>query len=554
MNETPVNETPVNETPVNDSYDVVVIGGGAAGLSGAVALARSRRSVLVVDGGEPRNSPAGHVHNFLTRDGTPPAELYAQGRAEVARYGGHVQAGKVTSLGRDGELFRAEVDGRVVTARRLLVATGLHDELPDVPGLAERWGTDVLHCPYCHGWEVRDKRVGILATGPAAVHQALLFRQLTPRVTVFRHTAAPFGADQAGQLGALAIPVIDGVVAQVEAADGRLTGVRLAGGPRIALDALIVAPKFVANADLLAPFGLTPAELSVDGQVIATRITADPVGATSVPGIYVAGNVADPQAQVITSAAAGLMAGAAINMDLVAEDARHAVARPARHHAAHDHASHDHASHDHAAQGQADRVAPHGEQAWDERYLSKPEIWSGNPNPVLVAETTGLQPGTALDAGAGEGGDAFWLAARGWQVTAADISSVAIDRAARRASERGLAITWLHANLAKVPAPGTYDLVTTHYLHVPKPEQGSLFRHLAAAVAPGGTLLVVGHDPSDMPRPELAEFGWMAQEVAAALGEGWTIEAVGVRPRQAAGPDGDAITINDAILRARRLT
>jgi len=543
-----MNETPVNEAPMNDSYDVVVIGGGAAGLSGAVALARSRRSVLVVDGGEPRNSNAGHVHNFLTRDGTPPAELYAQGRAEVARYGGHVQAGKVTSLGRDGELFRAEVDGRVVTARRLLVATGLHDELPDVPGLAERWGADVLHCPYCHGWEVRDKRVGILATGPGAVHQALLFRQLTSHVTVFRHTAAPFTGEPAGQLGALGIPVIDGVVAQVEAADGRLTGVRLAGGPRVALDALVVAPKFVANADLLAPFGLTPAEVSVDGQAIATRIAAGPAGATSVPGIYVAGNVADPQAQVITSAAAGLMAGAAINMDLVAEDARHAAARPARHHASRHHAAHDHATHD---QGQAD-AAPHGEQAWDERYRSKPAIWSGNPNPVLVAEASGLQPGTALDAGAGEGGDAFWLAARGWQVTAADISGVAIERAASRAGERGLAITWLHANLAKVPAPATYDLVTTHYLHIPKSEQQSLFRHLAAAVAPGGTLLVVGHDPSDMPRPELAEFGWMAQEAAAALGEGWTIEAVGARPRQAAGPEGDPITISDAILRARR--
>ena len=310
---------------VNESYDVLVVGGGAAGLSGAVALARSRRSVLVVDAGEPRNTPADHVHNFLTRDGTPPAELYAAGRAEVARYGGHVEAGRVESLSRDGELFRAQVGGRVVTARRVLVATGLHDELPDVPGLAERWGIDVLHCPYCHGWEVRDKRVGILATGPGAVHQALLFRQLTLDVTVLRHTAAPFASDQAGLLSALGIPVIDGLVARVEASGGHLAGVKLTDGTRVALDALIVAPRFVANADLLAPLGLAPEDVSVGGQVIATRIAAEPTGATIVPGIYVAGNVADPQAQVITSAAAGLMAGAAINMDLVAEDARRAV-------------------------------------------------------------------------------------------------------------------------------------------------------------------------------------------------------------------------------------
>ena len=150
---------------MNENYDVVVVGGGAAGLSGAVALARSRRSVLVVDAGDPRNAPAGHVHNFLTRDGTPPAEIYASGRAEVTRYGGQVETGRVTTLSRDGDRFRVGVGPRTVTARRLLIATGLRDELPDVPGLAARWGIDVLHCPYCHGWEVAGQRIGILAPG-----------------------------------------------------------------------------------------------------------------------------------------------------------------------------------------------------------------------------------------------------------------------------------------------------------------------------------------------------------------------------------------------------
>src|SRR5262249_28753167 len=160
---------------------------GAAGLSGAVALARSRRTVLVVDAGDPRNAPASHVHNFLSRDGTPPSELYAAGRAEVTRYGGRVETARGTALAPDRERLGVRIGTRIghrtVAARRLLVATGLRDVLPDVPGLAGRWGIDVLHCPYCHGWEVRDKRIGILATGPAAVHQALLFQQLSPHVT-----------------------------------------------------------------------------------------------------------------------------------------------------------------------------------------------------------------------------------------------------------------------------------------------------------------------------------------------------------------------------------
>lgn len=306
---------------MNETYDVVVIGGGAAGLAGAVALARSRRSVLVVDAGEPRNAPAAGVHNFLTRDGTPPAQLQAAGREEVIRYGGKVVSGRVDALRRDGGHFLVQLNGRAVTARRLLVATGLRDELPDVPGLAARWGIDVLHCPYCHGWEVRDKRVGILATGPQAAHQALLFHQLSPHVTVLPHTT-DVPAEQREEFSALGIAVIEGAVTRVEAGDSGLTGVTLADGTSVPLDALVVAPRMMANAELLLPLGLVPAEVRLDGQVIGTQVEAGPAGATSVPGVWVAGNLASIQAQVITSAAAGLTAGAAINADLAAEDAK----------------------------------------------------------------------------------------------------------------------------------------------------------------------------------------------------------------------------------------
>ena len=309
----------------NENYDVVVVGGGAAGLSGAVALARSRRSVLVVDAGDPRNAPAGHVHNVLSRDGTPPSELYAAGRAEVTRYGGRVETGRVTALARDGERFGvrigAQAGERTVAARRLLVATGLRDVLPDVPGLAARWGIDVLHCPYCHGWEVRDQRIGILATGPAAVHQAMLFQQLSPHVTLLEQAGPGPDADQREQLEALGVAIVAGTVEQVEADASGLTGVRLAGGGHLALDAVVVAPRLEARAELLEPLGLKPAEVRVGAHRVGTRIEADRTGATAVPGVWVAGNLTDPQAQVIGAAAAGLTAGAAINLDLILDEA-----------------------------------------------------------------------------------------------------------------------------------------------------------------------------------------------------------------------------------------
>jgi thioredoxin reductase len=160
-------------------YDVAIIGGGAAGLSAALVLTRAHRSVLVVDAGEPRNAPAARMHGFLSRDGLPPRELLATGRREVSRYGGTVREGRVTDVvpdGPDGSCLLL-ADGARVSARRVLVTTGLRDELPDVPGLSERWGRDVLHCPYCHGHEVRDRRLGVVGWAPGAVRYAQIVRQ-----------------------------------------------------------------------------------------------------------------------------------------------------------------------------------------------------------------------------------------------------------------------------------------------------------------------------------------------------------------------------------------
>jgi len=180
----------------------------------------------------------------------------------------------------------------------------------------------VLHCPYCHGWEVRDQRIGILSTGPAAVHQALLFQQLSRHVTLLRHTGPAPDAEQRGQLAALGVAIAEGEVEQVEADASGLTGVRLAGHGHLALDAVVVAPRYQARAELLEPLGLKPSEVMMGEYSVGTRIEADRTGATAVPGVWVAGNLTDPQAQVIAAAAAGLMAGAVINFDLVLEEAR----------------------------------------------------------------------------------------------------------------------------------------------------------------------------------------------------------------------------------------
>jgi thioredoxin reductase len=312
---------------MDENFDVVVIGGGAAGLSGALALARSRRSVLVVDGGQPRNAPAEGVHNFLTRDGTPPHQLFDLGRAEVRRYGGRIEPGNVGSVRQADDGFVVELDGRAVRARRILLATGARDELPDIPGLADRWGIDVLHCPYCHGWEVRGRRIGILATGPMAAHQALLFRQLSSHVVFLQHVGPALPEEQRVELDALGISVVEGEVVEVETGDGRLRGVRLADGRRLELDALAVASVVVPRAEVVAPLGLEPVPVRMGEHILGWQLPAEPNGATAVPGLWVAGNVSSVPAQVMTSAAAGLTAGAGINAELAAEDARRAVAR-----------------------------------------------------------------------------------------------------------------------------------------------------------------------------------------------------------------------------------
>jgi thioredoxin reductase len=298
------------------SYDVVVVGGGAAGLSAALVLGRARRRVAVVDAGAPRNAPAAHMQGFLSRDGMPPADLLAAGRAEAAGYGVELVEDTVTAI-EAGFVVRL-AGGRALQARRILVATGARDELPEIPGVRARWGRDLLHCPYCHGWEVRDQPIGVLGTIPGSVLHAQLVRQWSDDVAFFVHTHELSTVEQ-GELEARGVQIVRGEVARLVVEDDRLTGVELTDGRAIPRTAVFIRPDIVPHADgLLAGLGCE----TDDGGFAKV----DATGRTSATGVWAAGNAADPRAQVITAAGAGSAAAIAINADLVQDDVARAAA------------------------------------------------------------------------------------------------------------------------------------------------------------------------------------------------------------------------------------
>ncbi|MEU4926251.1 NAD(P)/FAD-dependent oxidoreductase [Streptomyces yokosukanensis] len=308
----------------NNRYEVVVVGGGAAGLSAALVLGRARRRTLVVDAGEPRNTPSAHMQGYLSRDGMSPAEFLAAGREEIARYGVELVRDRVVDADRDAEGFTATLaGGRTVRARQLVIATGLRDELPRVPGLAERFGRDVVHCPYCHGWEVRDLPTGVLATSPLSVHQALMVTQWSKDVYFFLHEVreSELTDDDVRRLSAAGVTVVPGRVAELVVTDDRLTGVRLAGGACAEAGTvhdravLYAAPRAVPCNDLLVKLGAELRETPFGAYPVI-----DERGLTSVPGLWAAGNASGFAEQVINAASGGYRAGAAINTDLLMGD------------------------------------------------------------------------------------------------------------------------------------------------------------------------------------------------------------------------------------------
>jgi SAM-dependent methyltransferase len=362
------------------------------------------------------------------------------------------------------------------------------------------------------------------------LHPAGLFRQLTARLTIVVHDGVDVTRSELDALGAAGVTIVEGHATRVVSDGGHVVAVELADGRRLDADAVAVGPTFRVRAEPFAPLGLQPTPHPTG---LGDVIEVDATGATAVPGLYAAGNVTDPSQQVSQAAAHGSRVGAMISFDLAGDDIR-AAARPSA--------------------NQAD---------WDHRY-SGDRMWSGNPNGTLVHEAERLTPGRALDVGAGEGGDAVWLAEQGWKVTASDISERALARIAAEAERRGVAIACHRADANALDAfeAGAFDLVSASYASIPRTPDDRAVRNLLDAVAAGGTLLVVGHDLEPMREPVDTHAHSRAfdpdayvrvDDIAAALAgsPAWDVEAHEKRPR----PPGAAtahVHPDDVVLRARR--
>jgi SAM-dependent methyltransferase len=363
------------------------------------------------------------------------------------------------------------------------------------------------------------------------LHTAGLFRQLSAQLTVVLHGPVDVDDSELDALRAGGVDIVRGLVSRIVThADGHVAAVELADHERIDADVVVVGPRFGLRAEPFVSLGLRPAAHPTGlGDFVAT----DATGATAVPGLYAAGNVTDPSQQVLQAAANGSWVGAMISFSLAHDDMRAAV-RPSAH-----------------------------EADWDHRYGSD-RMWSGNPNGTLVNEISGLAPGRALDVGAGEGGDALWLAEQGWSVTASDISQRALDRVHAEAARRGLRVDCHHSDANALDAFETaaFDLVSAQYASIPRTPDGRGVRNLLNAVAPGGRLLVVSHDlePLRAPidtmvhsRPFDADAYVRIDDFAAALAgsPAWSIEAHEKRPRPA-GAASASHHVDDVVLRARR--
>ncbi|MFE3259460.1 NAD(P)/FAD-dependent oxidoreductase [Nocardia sp. NPDC059229] len=317
---------PTNGSVSEVLWDTIIVGGGAAGLSAGVVLARAQFATLAVDSGAPRNEHVDHMHGYLTRDGMAPREFVATGQAELTRYGGRLMRASVTDArhASDGAFELQLDDDRTLRARSVLVATGLTDELPDIPGLSERWPSEVYHCPHCHGYEVRGRTIAVIGSemGAVSTHLASLIRRYSSSVT-FCVNGIEVGAAERQRLTAYGVRLIDALVTRVvtsaDTASGNSMAIELDNGEKVGCSAIFVAPRPVPHDTILTTLGAAK-------DPVSGLVAVDSQGATSCAGVWAAGNVVNPRARVIAAAGAGSTAAIGMTSWLLDQELSAAVA------------------------------------------------------------------------------------------------------------------------------------------------------------------------------------------------------------------------------------
>lgn len=510
---------------MDNVWDCIIIGGGAAGLSAALVLGRARRRTLVIDDGDQSNLAAHGIGGLLGHDGRPPAQLYEVGRAELAKYPSVTfRSARVNTAVPDGPNFVVNLDdGDRELTRRILLATGMQYRPPQIPGLDALWGGSAFHCPFCHGWEVRDQPLAVLADGDRAVHMALMLKSWSDDIVVLTNGA---GGVQNDLLTAAGIAVDDREVTEFHSESGELTEIRFADGAALPRRGVLVAAVLHQRSHLAAHLGVSFAPAS---PVAADAIIVDQFQRTTVPGVFAAGDVSVQMPQVAAAVASGSMAAAAVVQSLLADD----VGLPV-----------------------PPWPVPDVQEHWNAHYGQRDRIWSGKVNVRLADVAAGLAPGRALDLGCGEGADAIWLAARGWSVVATDVSPVALERARADAGELLSHIDFQQHDLQVSFPEGQFDLVSAQFLHSKIPlDRVRVLRRAAEAVAPGGLLVIVDHgDAPPWSNHQHVEFPTVDEVLdSLELDEGWERVQAGPVGRDAVGPDGQLGQLTDNVMVLRRI-